>query len=57
MNSRKPLACDLTADGIPSCGTGPGGRLVWVYRELRTAWQAHRARRSSPVDHREDLPL
>lgn len=55
MRTHKSVACDLSADGIPSCDTGPGGRLVWVYRELRDAWRAHRRRPPSPVDDQKDL--
>lgn len=50
MTSRLPNACD--ADGVvPTCDTGPGGRLLFVLREARTAWRGRtRPTKTSPAD-------
>ena len=58
MTLKRTLACEVAADGIPSCVTGPASRIVWVVGELRTAWRDYR-RRSNPdrTDHDEDGAL
>jgi len=53
MSTRRHLACDISTDGIPSCGTGPGGRLLWVYRELRDAWRDRR-HHVLPISHERE---
>ena len=35
-------ACPVEATGVPGCDTGPGGRLVFVARELTAALRRRR---------------
>ena len=49
---RAPASCELGADGVPSCGTGPAGRLAWAYTELRDIWRERRRRRLGPTGSR-----
>lgn len=37
-------ACIIAADGVPTCSTGLGGRMVFVVRELRDWWRGRTAR-------------
>jgi hypothetical protein len=32
-------ACAVTPGGVPGCGTGPAGRIVFVARELASLWR------------------
>ena len=50
MNIRLPEASDAD-DVVPICDTGPGGRLLFVLREARRAWQGRaRPTKTPPAD-------
>ena len=35
MTRRAPAeVCEISQDGVPTCSTGPLGRLTWTLREL-----------------------
>ncbi len=41
---RSPVPACPVEPGLPGCDTGPGGRLAFVVRELRSAWRGRRRR-------------
>lgn len=49
-----PRTCEPGADGIPTCSTGPAGRLGFVVRELAGLWRERRAGRTDEEPDTEE---
>lgn len=47
MGAELPRDCAVRGQEVPSCDTGPAGRLAFVVTEIRAAWRRRQQRKTA----------